>query len=204
MRAANSLPLSGVVLAGGQSQRMGRNKAFLQLEGETLIERVLARLSPLCDELIVSANDVESYSHLPARIVPDVIPGRAALSGIHAGLLTMQNERAIVVACDMPFLSLSLLRYMAVVSPGYDVVVPRPGKYYEPLHAIYSARCAEAIEETVAEGPRRVIDFYRLVRVREVTGAEIDLFDAHLSFSNVNTPEEWARVKQLVADDDHA
>jgi molybdopterin-guanine dinucleotide biosynthesis protein A len=201
MMTVDNPGLSGIVLAGGQSQRMGRNKAFLELEGEALIERVLAKLSPLCEELIVSANDVESYSHLPARIVPDVIPGRAALSGIHAGLSAMQHERALVVACDMPFLSLSLLRYMAVMSPGYDVIVPRPGKYYEPLHAIYSDRCAPAIEKTVAEGPRRVIDFYRLVQVREVTATEIDLFDAQLSFFNVNTPEEWAEVKKLVKDE---
>jgi molybdopterin-guanine dinucleotide biosynthesis protein A len=190
--------LSGIVLAGGQSQRMGRNKALLELEGQTLIARVLERLSPLCDELIISANDVELYADLPAQVVPDLIPGRGALGGIHAGLATMRHDKAVVVACDMPFLSLPLLRYMVVVSSGYDVVVPRVNAFFEPLHAVYSARCVEPIAQLIAEGPRRVVDLYRQVRLREVTEADVRLFDAALSFVNVNTQEEWTEVQRLI------
>jgi molybdopterin-guanine dinucleotide biosynthesis protein A len=192
------ISLSGIVLAGGQSQRMGRDKALLELEGQTLIARVLDRLSPLCDELIVSTNDVELYNGLPAQIVPDVFPGWGALGGIHAGLMAMRNERAVVVACDMPFINLSFLRYMTVMSPGYDVVVPQLGDYYEPLHAIYSTTCKEPVTQLLSEGPRRVVDLYSRVRVRKVTAAEVRLFDAELSFFNVNTPEEWAEVQQLI------
>jgi molybdopterin-guanine dinucleotide biosynthesis protein A len=191
--------LSGVVLAGGQSQRMGRNKALLELEGQTLIARVLDSLSPLCDELIVSTSDVELYNGLPVQVVTDVFPGRGALGGIHAGLMAMRNEQAVVVACDMPFINLSFLRYMAVVSPGYDVVVPQLGEYYEPLHAIYSATCREPVVQLLSEGPRRVVDLYSRVRVRKVTAAEVRLFDAELSFFNVNTPQEWAEARQLIA-----
>jgi molybdopterin-guanine dinucleotide biosynthesis protein A len=199
MTSQEQVGLSGIVLAGGHSQRMGRDKALLELEGRTLIARVLDRLSSLCDELVISANDVELYADLPARVVPDVIPGRGALSGIHAGLTAIRNERAMVVACDMPFLSLPLLRYMTVIAPGYDVVVPRWGGYYEPLHAVYSVNCVEPIVQLVAEGPRRMIELYRRVRVREVTEGEVRLFDADLSFVNVNTPEEWAEVQRLIA-----
>jgi molybdopterin-guanine dinucleotide biosynthesis protein A len=191
--------LSGIVLAGGESRRMGRNKALMELEGQTLIARVLDRLSLLCDELIIATNDVELYADLPARVVPDVIVGRGALGGIHAGLTAMRNQRAIVVACDMPFLNPPLLRYMTVVAPGYDVVVPRLDQYYEPLHAVYSVSCVEPIAQLLAQGPRRIVDLYQRVRVREVTRAEVRLFDADLSFFNVNTPEEWAEVQRLVA-----
>ncbi len=191
--------LSGIVLAGGKSQRLGRDKALLELEGRTLIAHVLDKLSSLCEELIVSANDVETYAHLPARIVPDVVPGRGALSGIHAGLAAMRNERAIVVACDMPFLNLPFLRYMVSIAPGYDVVVPRPGEDHEPLHAIYAARCVEPIAQLLATGPWRIIELYERVRVREVTAEEVRLFDADLSFFNVNTPEEWAKARRLAA-----
>jgi len=189
--------LSGIVLAGGQSRRMGRNKALLELEGQTLIARVLERLSPLCDELIISANDVELYADLPAQVVPDLIAGRGALSGIHAGLATMRHDKAVVVACDMPFLSLSLLRYMVVMSSGYDVVSPRVDGFFEPLHAVYSARCVEPIAQLIAKGPRRVVDLYRQIRLREVTKADVQLFDAALSFVNVNTHKEWAEVQRL-------
>jgi molybdopterin-guanine dinucleotide biosynthesis protein A len=191
--------LSGIVLAGGKSQRIGRDKALLELEGRTLITHVLDRLSPLCGELIISTNAGELYTHLPARIIPDVIPGRGALSGIHAGLAAMRNERAIVVACDMPFLNLPFLRYMVSIAPGYDVVVPRPGRDYEPLHAVYAASCVEPIAQLVAEGPRRIVELYQRVQVREVTAGEVRLFDADLSFFNVNTPEEWARARRLAA-----
>lgn len=189
--------LTGIVLSGGSSQRMGRNKALMELDGQTLIGRTLGKLSRLCDELIISANDVELYAHLPARVIPDVIPGRGALSGIHASLAEMRHERAVVVACDMPFLSLPLLRFMVAVAPGYDVVVPRLGGYYEPLHAVYSASCIAPIEQLLAAGPQRIVGLFERVRVREVTQDQVRLFRAALSFVNVNTPEDWAEAQRL-------
>ena len=189
--------LTGIVLSGGSSQRMGRNKALMELDGQTLIGRTLDKLSRLCDELIISANDVELYAHLPARVIPDVIPGRGALSGIHASLAGMRHERAVVVACDMPFLSLPLLRFMVAVAPGYDVVVPRLGGYYEPLHAVYSASCIAPIEQLLAAGPQRIVGLFERVRVREVTQDQVRLFRAALSFVNVNTPEDWAEAQRL-------
>ena len=189
--------LSGIVLSGGQSKRMGQNKALMQLEGQSLISRVLDKLSRLCDELIISANDVEPYADLPARVVPDIIAGMGALSGMHAGLAAMRNEKAIIVACDLPFLSLSLLRYMAVVATGYDVVVPRLGAYLEPLHAVYDVNCITPIERLVAGGPRRVVHLFDRVCAHEVTEGPVRLFGAELSFFNVNTPKEWAEAQRL-------
>ena len=191
--------LTGIVLAGGQSRRMGRNKALMALEGQTLIGRVLDKVSSLCDELIISANDADLYAGLPARVVPDIVPRRGALSGIHAGLSAMRNEMALVVACDMPFLNLRLLRYMIVIAPGYDVIVPRVGGSYEPLHALYSVNCIAPIVQLMDQGPRRVIDFYKHVQVREVAQDKIALFEAELSFVNVNTPQEWVDAQRLIA-----
>ncbi len=199
MAKQEQIDLTGIVLAGGQSRRMGRNKALMELEGQTLIARVLDRVSSVCDELIISANDADLYADLPARVVPDVIPRRGALSGIHAGLSAMRNEMALVVACDMPFLNLRLLRYMTVIAPGYDVIVPRVEGVYEPLHAIYSANCIAPIAQLLAQGPRRVIDFYQHVQVREVPQDKIVLFEAELSFMNVNTPQEWTDAQRVIA-----
>lgn len=190
--------LSGIVLAGGESRRMGRNKAFLELGGQSLISRVLDTLTGLCSELIISANDVAAYAHLPARVVPDIIRNRGPLGGVHAGLASMRNEFAIVVACDMPFLNLRLLRYMAAVATGYDVVVPRLEGEYEPLHAIYSPGCKEAIEELLAEGPRRIVALYQRVRVREITEEEVRLFNAAPSFFNVNTLADLTEARRLM------
>jgi len=199
MADQGQMGLTGIVLAGGQSRRMGRNKALMALEGQTLIGRVLDKVSSLCDELIISANDADLYAGLPARVVPDIVPRRGALSGIHAGLSAMRNEMALVVACDMPFLNLRLLRYMIVIAPGYDVIVPRVGGSYEPLHAMYSVNCIAPIAQLMDQGPRRVIDFYKHVQVREVAQDKIALFEAELSFVNVNTPQEWVDAQRLIA-----
>jgi molybdopterin-guanine dinucleotide biosynthesis protein A len=178
---------------------MGRNKALLELDGHTLIERVLANLARLCNELIIAANDIEPYRNLGARVVPDAIIGRGALGGIHAGLNAMRNDLAIVVACDMPFLRLSFLRFMAAVAQGYEVVVPRIGEYYEPLQAVYGKGCVAAIERLAADGPCRIVALYDHVRVREVTEEQVRLFGAEASFANVNTPEDWREVRRLSA-----
>ena len=176
---------------------MGRNKALMQLAGKTLIARVLDRLARLCDELIISADIAEAYVGLPARVVPDLVPGRGVLSGVHAGLRAMRNENAIVTACDMPFLNLALLRYMAALAADHDVVVPRLGGNYEPLHAVYGVHCIAPLERVMAAGPGRVVAFFDHVRVREVREDEVRLFNAQLSFFNVNTPDDWARAQQL-------
>jgi molybdopterin-guanine dinucleotide biosynthesis protein A len=111
----------------------------------------------------------------------------------------MRNERAIVVACDMPFLNLRLLRHMAAAAPGYDVVVPWYGGEYEPLHAIYGIGCKEAIETLLAEGPQRIVHLYQRVRVRVITEDEVDRLDGALSFFNVNTPDDWVGARRLSA-----
>jgi molybdopterin-guanine dinucleotide biosynthesis protein A len=176
---------------------MGQNKALMPLSGKPLIVRVLDKLSRLCDELIISANDGALYDHLGIRVVPDAVEGRGALGGIHAGLKAARNAKAIVVACDLPFLSLALLRYMAVAAQGYDVVVPRLGRYYEPLHTVYDVRCVLPIERLLSHGPRRVVHLFDQVRVCEVPEDLVRLYGAELSFFNVNTPQEWREAQRL-------
>lgn len=187
---------SGIVLAGGKSERMGRDKALMLLEGKTLISRVLEVLARVCDELIVSTNDPHPYASLPARVIPDVVGGRGALGGIHAGLKAMRNDQALVVACDMPFLSLSLLRFMIVVASDYDVVVPRVDGEFEPLHAVYRVTCVSPIERLIADRPRRIVALYDHVRVREVNAEQVRLYSAGRSFFNINTPQDWSLAQR--------
>jgi len=185
-------------LAGGQSRRIGRNKALMELDGQSLIERILNILDPLCDELILSANDPTLYAGLGVRIVPDVLLNRGPLSGIHAGLAAMRAERALVVACDMPFLNPTLLRYLTVVAPDYDVVVPQVRGKFEPLHAVYGVACVKAIERMVAKGPRRIVHLYDHVSSFMVAEERLREFDPLLrSFTNVNTPQEWAQIQSM-------
>lgn len=193
--------VSAIILAGGKSQRLGMDKALLELEGRPLIERVLSRLRRLSDDLIIVAKDTTPYARLNARLVSDIYPAQGPLIGLHAGLRAAHHPLALAVACDMPFLDLRLLRYMIVLGRGYDIVVPRIGGYLEPLHALYRAEsCLPAIEQALDEGRFRVISFFSHMRVRYVEEQEVNLFDPeHLSFLNINTPEDWRRLQELLS-----
>jgi molybdenum cofactor guanylyltransferase len=170
-----SPPLSAAVLAGGASRRMGSDKALLPLVegGEPLLELVLKRLADVSDDLLVVANKQERYGSFGVRVVSDIHPEMGALGGIQAAIARSLHDHCLVVACDMPFLSLPLLRRMASEPRDYDVLVPlipgesrqRPdGLVFQTLHAIYSKRCLPFIERQVAEGKKQVIGFFDDVR----------------------------------------
>ncbi|MBA3533587.1 MAG: molybdenum cofactor guanylyltransferase [Ardenticatenales bacterium] len=197
--------LSAAVLAGGASSRMGQNKALLTLGSERLIERVVARLCALSNDVMVITNTPESYEFLAGlcRFVPDVTgPGQGPLAGIASALSAARHARVLVVATDMPFLNLSLLHHLARLEPQADVLVPviAPDGFPETLHAIYGKGALPVIEAQLAGGSRKITHFFRDVRVREVPAEEIRSFDpAFRSFFNVNTPEEWAEAERLDA-----
>jgi len=191
-------PISCIVLAGGEGKRLGTDKAFLSIGDRVLIEGIMEKMARIGDEVIIVTNSPQRYSHLEARLVGDVYPGKGALGGIYSGLRAACHDYGLVVACDMPFLDLRLLRYMILLSPGQDVVIPRVGGLTEPLHAIYSKQCLQPIERVLAGGGRRIIEFFPEVRVRYIEEQEIKLFDPQsLSFFNINTPADLEKARSL-------
>jgi molybdopterin-guanine dinucleotide biosynthesis protein A len=192
---------SVIILAGGQSRRLGRDKSLLPVGGEPLLARTVQRLAPLSDDLVVVTNHGEQYKplDLPVRLVPDERPGVGSLMGIYSGLRAARHPLALAVACDMPFLNVPLLRYLLSLAAGYDVVIPRLEGLLEPLHAVYRETCLGPMEGLLEAGRRQIIAFSGQVRVRHVDEDEIDRFDRQrLSFVNVNTPEDWAEVQALL------
>jgi molybdopterin-guanine dinucleotide biosynthesis protein A len=191
-------PISAVILAGGRSTRLGLNKAFLEINGQPLIERIVDRLAQMCEEIIIVTNEVDEYEHLEAIVVPDVVPGKGALGGIYSGLQAASNPHSLIVACDMPFLNLTLLRYMQGFAEAYDVVIPRVGQFVEALHAIYSKRCLPHIERRVQAGELQITRFLSDVRVGYVEQEEIEIFDPdHLSFFNINSQEDLQKACEI-------
>ena len=188
--------ITAIVLAGGRSRRLGLNKALLRLGDETLVERAVRKVATLSDEVIVVGGPFPCS--LPGvRLVADVYPGCGPLGGIHAGLAAASNFHSLVVACDMPFLNLGLLRYMAELAPGCDVVVPRWDDKLEPLHAVYSKNCLGPIEGLIQRQDFKIIHFFPQVRVRYVEREEIERFDPErLSFFNINTAEDLERARR--------
>lgn len=202
MRCSKTYGMTCVVLAGGRSLRLGRDKAWEEVGGESLLVRVIHHLASLSTEIIVATASGEATCLPPVlkvRTVVDHYPGRGALGGIHAGLSDARYFHSLVVACDMPFLNLGLLRYMMDVCSPYDVVIPRYNGRLEPLHAIYSKRCLEPIRTALESGEHRIVSFFPLVKVRYLDEVEIERFDRDgLSFFNINTQADLDRARTLV------
>lgn len=189
-----------VILAGGDSKRLGRPKAWLDFYGQPLVEVVVERLSSLFDEITVVTDKPGQYSHLGVRLTGDRLTGqlKSPLRGIHAGLLSSGRPGQFVVACDMPFINIDLVRYMALYAAEYDAVVPRIGEYYQPLHAFYSRSCAGLIEKQLQGGSYKIIDFYGALRIKHIGPAEIKRFDPdQLSFTNINTRADYERALKI-------
>ena len=204
-------PLSAAALAGGQSRRMGTDKALLPLAagGEPMLRVVLKRLSAVADDVLVVANNREKYEEFGAPVVPDLRPDIGALGGIQAAIASSAHDHCLVVACDMPFLSLPLLQRMADEPRDYDVLVPlvpgesrqrSDGLVFQTLHAIYGKQCLPFIEQRIIEGRKQVVAFFEDVRVRTLDIAEIRRWDPDLrSFFNANTPEALRAAAQIIS-----
>lgn len=193
--------ISAVVLAGGKGRRLGKDKRQLVIGQQTLLERSIDIVATLTDDVIVATCEPGQINQaIAARAVCDVIPGNGALSGLHAGLHAARYDHALVVGCDMPFLNLRLIRYMAIIVPGYDAIVPVWQNEAEPLHAVYARTCLPAVEAALRDGSKRIIDFYSHVNVRYLDPTEIALFDPEgLSFFNINTLQDWERAQAIEA-----
>ncbi len=134
--------VSAVILAGGESRRMGREKAFVELGGVPLVKRVIEGVAPICTEIIFVTNDAARYTQFGYRTVADVYPGKGSLGGIFSGLQAAREEYALAVACDMPFLNPKLLSYLFSLAPSFDVVIPRakdPSSSAPRLHERFGA-----------------------------------------------------------------
>ena len=189
--------VTGVLLAGGNSSRMGRNKALMPLAGRRLVDRALGVLAGLFDDLLMVTNTPDLYADLGIRMVPDLVAGKGALGGIHSAIHHAAAPHCLVVACDMPFLNAGVLRYLADQRAEYDVVVPNVNGRPQPLHAVYGKACLQPIARRLESDRLHVVGFFPDVRVREVTADELVAFDPEgLSFRNLNTPEEFADAER--------
>ncbi|MDQ4076932.1 MAG: molybdenum cofactor guanylyltransferase [Chloroflexota bacterium] len=182
---------------------MGQDKGLLRLGEERLIERVVGRLEALSDDVMVVTNHPEVYGFLRERVrfVRDITgPGQGPLAGIASALTAAGHPRVLIVATDMPFLNIPLLRYLAQLNPSADVVVPVVAEdgFPETLHAIYSKGALPAIEAQLATGRRKITKFFPHVQVRFVPRSEIAPLDPDFrSFFNANTPAEWEAAERM-------
>lgn len=197
-------PISGFILVGGKSSRMGEDKALLQIDGQTLLARSIALLRPLCESVcLIGSGARYSQLGLDVEILEDRVEPCGPLGGILTGLLNSTPEYALFLACDLPLMTEKFLHYLAgaALTEKPDVVVPvnRSGEY-EPLCAVYSRKCIPWIESARARHQMKISDFYPLVeRLRVIGTGEILHFSRDFKiFSNLNTPEEFAAAREFL------
>ena len=179
------------ILAGGASSRMGTDKSQLPIAGQTFTERIAETLLRLTDSVTIVGRRADN-SRLPS--VADVYPQWGALGGLHAALAACKRDWAIVVACDLPFVTAELFSYCAEKRVGHEAVVPiqedgRP----QPLAALYRVDpCRQRATELIQAGRRRPLDLLEAVKTCRISFAEIrNLDQAERFFVNINTPSDY-------------
>ena len=194
--------MTGVILTGGKSSRMGQDKALLSVGGVQLIRRILDVFEKLFDEILVVTNKTGRHTGSGYREVTDIIPDCGPLGGIYTGLSYAKSDRIFVASCDLPFINDSTVKIVIGEPVSYDIVAPDDGHRLHPLHAVYSTRCTPYIREWLDSGFYNVTKFINEVEglsVRKVQMSEIIAGDPDLkSFFNMNTQEDWAEANKVV------
>ena len=187
--------ITGVILAGGKSSRYGKNKAFEKVNGVPLIERVIEVVGSVFEDLLLITNAPDEYGYLNLPMVQDLIKGLGPLGGIYTGLNTISGDAGFFVACDMPFLNAALVRHISELRSGFDAVVPRVGWMIEPLHALYTKGCIDAVKVMIDAHEYQFIKFFDRVRIRYIEEDELRAIDLNLrSFLNVNRREDLSKI----------
>jgi len=193
--------LSVAVQAGGESTRMGSNKALMLFLDKPLIQRVLQRVLSISQDVFVITNHPQDLSPLRVRLVTDEIPGKGAIGGLYTAMLHAKCEFVAVVACDMPFISPGILAegLDLLIHHNADVAIPRSEKGYEPLHAVYRCEsCLRAIKAAIDQEQRRLISWFDSVKVIELDQVICERYDPYrMAFINTNTTEEFEKAEQI-------
>src|ERR1039457_388650 len=188
--------VTGVILAGGASSRMGSNKALLPYRGGRFIEAIHRQLAGMFNEVILVTNSLDQYDFLPCRKVADLYEGMGVLAGIHSGLYHSSNPAIFAVACDMPYLLEGLVRHLASRADVGGVLIPEGPKGLVPLHAIYGKGCLAAMEASLLSGQRRIVSFFHQVKVSTMKVEQVAIFDpSFVSFININTPNDYFELR---------
>jgi molybdopterin-guanine dinucleotide biosynthesis protein A len=183
---------SAAILAGGRATRFGgRDKSALVVSGHTILERQIAELSQISSDVMIVGG---APSEVPAgvRHVADRVVGCGPLGGLHAALTEARGTATAIVACDMPYISAQLLRYLLALTTDADLVIPRTERGYHPLCAAYTRACLEPITRRLADGRLKLTGLLDDVRVRVVDDEALEAFgDPERQLANVNTPDEY-------------
>ena len=198
----NQAMLTVVIQAGGESRRMGRDKALIPFLGKPLIMHIYERVKSLADEVLITTNHPEDYSFLELPLRKDIVKERGALGGIYTALKSANNPMVAIVACDMPFASPELLSMARdrLIGEQVDAVIPRSEDGLEHLHAVYRRKtCIPAVKWALESGEWKVTSWFSKVELAFIEVEELRIYDPEqIAFWNVNTVEELERAQDYV------
>lgn len=194
-RESLPLPVTGLILCGGKSKRMGRAKAFLPFAGRTMVEHLVQQFTQFFDEVFLVANEPDAFSQMTVDVVKDILPNRGPVCGILSGLLVAKYPHVFVAACDMPLIDMKLVREMSRQRHEHDVVVLGHDREVEPLLGFYSKSCIKTLEDSLFAGKSAVHEV--------LSGVSASVFDYKQvsrpsepmpTYFNVNTPLDYSEL----------
>jgi molybdopterin-guanine dinucleotide biosynthesis protein A len=175
-----------IIMAGGNSSRMGQDKSILPINGVAAVKHVLDQFKPYFDQILISTNNVVEHSLEGAEVVLDEAPGKGPLMGIASGLRVSRNDINFVAACDIPEVNIELVRRLIDESKDVDAVLPQSGpNHYEPLFAVYKKSTLAAIDESIKSGNYKIVDSLKKCKVRYVE------LSANERLRNLNTMKDY-------------
>lgn len=200
MNASLIPDVTGVLLAGGKSRRMGQDKRFLSVGTDTLYERSLAVLRAVFEQVVVVVAQDSPLIESDVPVLRDLIPDCGSLGGLYTGLKQVGSEWVFAVACDMPFLDQATVRYFAGLKGEADVVMAKLQNGLHPMHALYHRHCLPIMEQLLRAKDLKIHQLadHPSLRVRLITPEELVSLDPEgRSFFNVNTPDDLSAARSI-------
>jgi molybdenum cofactor guanylyltransferase len=189
--------ITGVILVGGKSRRMGQDKAFLVVEGLPVIERIVRTMQGCFKDLLLVGDRPERFEQYGLSVLPDSYPG-SSLGGLYTGLQHAETDRIFVTSCDIPFSNPDLIQFICTDAKPYDAVIPATQGGLEPLFALYHKACLPAMQAALEAGNFRITAVLQQLKIKTIAPEQLGQLDADgRSLLNINTPDEYAACKEL-------
>ncbi|MBI1819314.1 MAG: molybdenum cofactor guanylyltransferase [Nitrospirae bacterium] len=191
------MEMTAIVLAGGESLRMGKDKAFIEFKGKSLIQRTLDTLKPLFNDIMIVAKRKEPFSSFGVPVHVDIYPEGGPMGGIYTGLFHSKGP-VFAVACDMPFLNPEVIRFLTGKLQNFDAIVLESPDGLHPLHGVYSRQVLPLMKKLLEKREVKMMDFLKRINTRVIGVAEIRHLDPELAcLTNINTPEEMNVIRRV-------
>ncbi len=187
--------VSGIILSGGKSTRMGRDKGLIKLNGKPMIQHVIDHIEPICDQLLISAND-KSYKDFGFPVYHDEIDEIGPAGGILSCFKHSKHEKNIIISCDLPFASTQFIRKLLDLSGDYEITLPMSGTHYQPLCAVYSRQVYPVFEKTVNKGIFSLKSIIKSFRIQVIKPEDIQGYDLSRELRNINSPDDLKKIRQ--------